>query len=65
MNLQRIFICSLIGHDITESEEDRCYEKSELGHIAVESNCKRCNSKLIFKAQPDNEYLLIDDDSNV
>ncbi len=54
--------CSVVGHDISEEEEDRLYTKptDTEGIRKIESTCVRCKAKLELKVNPtdEDEYLV-------
>ena len=56
--------CSIVGHDITEDEEDRLYRTpTDLEGIRkIESKCNRCGACLLLKVNPtdEDEYLITD-----
>lgn len=54
--------CAVVGHEITEDEEDKLYRKpTDLEGIReIDTVCKRCNAKLHLKVDPtdEDEYFI-------
>ena len=49
--------CAVVGHSISEKEEDRLYikPKNKEGEREIESTCERCGEKLLLRVDPNDE----------
>jgi len=54
--------CAMVGHAISEKEEDQLYikPKNKEGQREIEATCERCNAKLLLRVDPTDEdsYLI-------
>lgn len=52
--------CNLVGHDISQKDEDRLYDPKNKDKELLDAKCERCHTPLIIKIDPkDSEYYLI------
>jgi hypothetical protein len=54
-----IIKCCLVGHDVTEEDEDRLFESN---FWMINARCRRCGNEVVLQKDPtaDDYYLIIE-----